>query len=225
MAKAWTKAWSVRLGVLLAAMALAVGLGSASWAAGGQSATGVTVKAQNPGTSSANSDLRITLTAHSEAGTVDNPSCRPQDASIRCWGSLVLRIPDAGGLTLQGLEVHRVAVGDISCGHDEGDDNCGGEMTAAAVPSDSPPVQVQVNGISTITGNPGNVTCPLTGIACPAGTKVQVLMTLTDNGPAQYGDTITIDVNQFVEGPNKPAIWQTTEAQTIQQVQIHDDNS
>ena len=219
-----TSVWSARLGVLAAAVVLLAGFGPAAWAAGGQSTPGVTVTAQNPGTSSAGSDLRITLTAHSEASTVADPSCRPQDANIRCWGSLVLRIPDAGGLTLQGLEIHRVAVGNTSCGGDEDEGGCGGDMTAAALPADSAPVQAQVNGLSTITSNPGNELCPATGTVCPVGTKVQVLMTLTDNGPAPYGDTITIDVNQFREGPNKPTIWQTEEPLTIQQVQIHDDN-
>lgn len=215
--------WSARFGVLLAAVTLTLGLGSAAWAAGGQSTPGVTVTAQNPGTSSAGSDLRITLTAHSEASTVANPSCRPQDANTQCWGDLVLRIPGAGGLTLQGLEVHRVAVGDISCSGEE-EDGCGDEMTAPALRSDSAPVQVQVNGISTITNNPGDAFCPATNMVCPVGTKVQVLMTLTDNGPAPYGDTITIDVNQFVTGPNKSTIWQTDAPQAIQQVQIHDND-
>ncbi len=216
-----TRAWSARVGVLLAAVALVAGLGSAAWAAGGQSTPGVTVTAQNPATSSAGSGVRITLTAHSAESTAANPSCRPQDANIRCWGNLVLRIPGAGGLTLQGLQVHRVAVGDISCGGDE--DGCGDEMTAPALPGDSAAVRAQVNGVSTITSNPGNAICPATGTVCPVGTTVQVLMTLTDNGPAQYDDTITIDVNEFVSGPNKPTIWETSAPQTIQQVQIHDD--
>ncbi|MGE5289201.1 MAG: hypothetical protein ACM3ML_18800 [Micromonosporaceae bacterium] len=218
-----TRKWSARAGVLIAALTLAAGLGPAAWAAGGQSTPGVTVTAQNPGAAGTPSQLRLTLTAHSEASTVANPSCRPQDRNLACWGDLVLRVPEIGGLTLKGLEVHRIAVGDITCGGGEDEGDCGGEMTAATTPDNSPPVQAQVNGTSTIT-NPGDAICPVTGTICPAGTKVQVLMTLTDNGAAQYGDTITIDVNQFVPGPNKPTIWETSAPQTIQQVQIHYDN-
>jgi hypothetical protein len=87
----------------------------------------------------------------------------------------------------------------------------------------SPPVQAEVNGVSTITSS-GNAICPVTGTICPMGTKVQVKMTLTDNGPAQYGDTISIEVNQFVPGPSKPAIWQTNAPQTILQVRTHKGN-
>lgn len=203
---------------LLGALALAVGLGPAAWAAGGQSTPGVTVTAQNPGTSGSGSDVRLTLTAHSEASSATNPSCRPQDANIDCWGNLVLRIPEAGGLTLKGLQVHRVAVGDTTCGGED-ESGCGDEMAAALRSQTGYPVTAQVNGLSTIT-DPGNAICPVTNTACPVGTQVQVLMTLTNNGPQQYRDTVTIDVNQFVSGPDKPTIWQGGPL-TVQQVQIH----
>lgn len=88
----------------------------------------------------------------------------------------------------------------------------------AAVTADEQgqPLQAQVNGIAFVT-DPGS-----TGVA--VGTKVQLLMTLTDNGAAQYGDQIDIVVNRFVEGSNKPLLYDTGE-QTIQQVTIHQEGS
>lgn len=204
------KRWGAWLLVPVAALALTAGFSSAAMAQD-NSTPGVTVTAQNPGAPGA---LRITMTAHSAASTVANPSCRPQDRNLDCWGDLVLQAPD--GLRLEGLEVHRIAVGDISCGGEEGG-GCGDEMTAAALDT---PEQAQVNGLSTIAANPAGVTCPATNEPCPVGTTVQVKMTLTDNGPALYRDQISIAVNQFVTGPDKPLIWGTTD-QTIQQVQIH----
>lgn len=184
-------------------------------AAGGQTTPRVTVKAQNPGTSASGSDLRITLTAHSDAGTVTSPSCRPQDANILCWGDLVVRIPDFGGLTLKGLQVHRVAVGDTSCGDgDEGDDECsGGDMTAALA-SGTEPLKLQVNGLSTMTV-PGD-----SGL--PANTQVQVKVTMTDYGPGQYRDTVDVQLNRFAPGMIKPLIY-ATGSQVIQQVDVHND--
>lgn len=205
--------WSVRFAVPFGALVVAIGLGPAALAAGGQSTPGITVTAQNPGTSARGSDLRITLTAHSEASSEANPSCRPQDASIQCWGNLVLRIPAFGDLTLSGLQVHRVAVGDTSCGGDEGG-SCG-DMTAALKPGGPYPVVAEVNGLSVMT-NPGDS-------HLPAGTQVQVKIALTDNGTAQYADTVDVQVNQFGPGSSKPPIYDTG-TQVIQQVQIHDDN-
>ncbi|HET9081003.1 MAG TPA: hypothetical protein VFO01_10885 [Trebonia sp.] len=209
-----TRSWGARLGVPLAAVAVVVGGSQTALAAGGQTTPGVTVTAQNPGTSAQGSDLRITLTAHSEATTQASPSCRPQDASIQCWGSLVLRIPAFGDLTLSGLQVHRVAVGGTSCGGDEGGDSCG-DMAAALRPDGSYPVDAQVNGLSVLT-SPGN-----SGL--PAGTQVQVKIALTDNGTAQYADTVDVQVNQFAQGMTKPLIYDTG-PQTVQQVQIHYEN-
>ncbi len=208
------KTWRVWFGVPFAALALAVGLGPAAWAAGGQSTPGVTVTAQNPGAAGEPSGLRLTLTAHSQVSAVADPSCRPQDANIQCWGDLVLRIPEAGGLTLSGLQVHRIAVGDTACGGDEGGDSCG-DMTAALTPDGSYPVNAQVNGLSVIT-DPGST-------SYPAGTQVQVKIALTDNGGAQYADMASVQVNEFVPGMDKPLIWQTAAPQVIQQVQIHFD--
>lgn len=207
-----TRIWRALFGVPFAALALVVGLGPPAWAASGQSTPGVTVTAQNPGAPGKPSNLRITLTAHSEVSTVADPSCRPQDANIQCWGDLVLRIPEAGGLTLSGLQVHRIAVGATTCGGDEGGDSCG-DMTAALGPDGSYPVDAQVNGLSVIT-DPGST-------SYPAGTQVQVKIALTDNGGAQYADTASVQVNEFVPGTDKPLIWQTAAPQVIQQVQIH----
>lgn len=205
-------AWSTRLGAVLAGLVVAAGLSPAAWAAGGESTPGVTVTAQNPGTSSRGADVRLTLTAHSQASNEANPSCRPQDASIRCWGDLILRIPEAGGLTLTGLQVHRVAVGDTACGGDEGG-SCG-DMTSALKPG-SYPVDAQVNGLSVLT-SPGD-----SGL--PAGTEVQVKIALTDNGPAPYTDTVDVQVNESVSGSTKPLVYDTGPL-VIQQVQIHGDN-
>lgn len=207
-----TRSWSARLGVSFAALALVVGFGPAALAAGGQSTPGVTVTAQNPGTSSQGDNLRITLTAHSEVSAEASPSCRPQDANIQCWGDLVLRIPKFGGLTLSGLQVHRVAIGDTTCGDDEG--GCG-DMTAALKPGTLYPVNAQVNGLSVMT-NPGD-----SGLA--PGTQVQVKIALTDEGPASYADLVDVQVNEFVEGSIKPLIYDTG-SQVIQQVRIHYDN-
>ena len=74
------------------------------------------------------------------------------------------------------------------------------------------PNQAQVNGLSVLT-DPGN-----SGL--PVGTQMQVKITLTDNGTAQYADTVDVLVNQFVPGSTKPFVYDTG-AQTIQQVQIH----
>jgi hypothetical protein len=203
---------AIRAALPAALLGTLLSSGPAVWAAGGATTPGVTVSAQNPGEAGALSSLRLTLTAHSEASALESPSCRPQDANLRCWGSLVLRIPDFGGLALSGLEVHRVAVGDTSCGGEEDDGDCGGEM---AIPAEQGvyPIEAQVNGLSTIT-DPG-------ASGLPAGTQVQVKITLSDNGTAQYQDTVDVQVNQFVAGPVKPLVYDTGQ-QTVQQVQIHE---
>lgn len=172
---------------------------------GGQSTPGVTVTAQNPGTSALGSTLRITLTAHTDKSAVPDPSCRPQDATLRCTASLVLAIPGAGGLSISGFQVHKIAVGSTSCG-----DDCGGE--GMAVPAVSG-VTATVHGIAILT-DPGN-----TGME--RGSTVQVFINLTDNGTAQYGDQAQILIRPFVEGPNKPGWSYDSGWQTIQQVQIH----
>ena len=204
---------TLKVGGLLAVLAL-LAWAPAARAQSGQSTPGVTVMAQNPGTDRQGSDLRLTLVAHTAASTVANPSCRPQDATLRCWGDLVLRLPAAGGLALQGLEVHRVAVGDISCGDESGDSCSDGGMAAPA--STTFPLQAQVNGLSVLT-DPGT-----SGL--PVGTTVQVQITLTDTGTAHDLATAEVQVRQFVPGPNKPLIVDTG-PQRIQQVQIHRDGS
>lgn len=202
-----------RLGATLAVLALALAFAAPASAAGGESTPGVTVTAQNPGTSRLGSDVTLALTAHTEESTVTDPSCRPEDTTLECSGSLTLRIPEYGDLAVGNFEVHRVAVGDIGCG-DEGDDGgCGGhEAQAVVLAEPTPPVQAQVNGVGFVkwSGNTG----------LPVGTKLQLKFTLTDNGPARYGDQVVVQVNRFVEGPDKPLLYLSA-PQLVQQVQIH----
>ena len=73
-------------------------------------------------------------------------------------------------------------------------------------------MKAYVNGLSTIV-KPG-----FSGL--PSGAKVQVKLTLTDNGAARYADAVDIVVNEFVDGPVKPLIYDSGE-QIIQQVAIH----
>lgn len=200
-----------RLGATLAVLALALAFAAPASAAGGESTPGVTVTAQNPGTSRLGSDMTLALTAHTEESTVINPSCRPEDVTLECWGSLTLRIPEYGDLAVGNFEVHRVAVGDIGCG-DEGDEaGCGGHGADAALAAPTLPVQAQVNGVGFVkwSGNTG----------LPVGTKLQLKFTLTDNGPARYGDQVVVQVNRFAEGPDKPLLY-VSEPQLVQQVQI-----
>lgn len=203
------RVWLVALlGVLPMVMAPTAPAGAA-----GESTPAVTVKAMNPASSKLGSDLELMLTAHTEPSTLPNPSCRPQDMTLECWGSLVLRIPQYGDLAVGGFEVHRVAIGDISCGgHDGGeDDGCGDHETVMALVTGEP-VRAQVNGVARVMW-PGN-----TGLS--VGTKVQVQFTFTDNGARQYGDQVTFEVREFVEGADKPLLY-TSGTETIKQVQIH----
>ena len=181
-------------------------------AAGGASTPGVTVTAVNPTGTKEGSDLVMTLTAQTEASSVPNPSCRPQDVTLECWGSLVLRIPKFGDLMVGEFQVHRVAVGDIACGGDDGDDGCGDHEMVVSALATTPPLKAQVNGVGVVkwSGNTG----------LPVGTMVQVKLTLTDNGKARYQDQVVVQVNLFVPGPTKPLLY-LSEPETIQQVQIH----
>lgn len=209
--------WAARFGVLLGALAVVIPFGPAAFAQGGLSTPGVTVTAQNPGTHG-DDGMRITLTAHAEQSTVPNPDCRPQVGTLRCWGSLVLRIPDAGGMSVSDFQVHQVAVGDISCG-DEGSGGCEDDMAALAADPPGYPVKAEVNGVAVLT-DPGTLTYQ--GQQVPPGTKVQLKITLTDKGTAQYVDQVDVQVNLFVSGSPKPLLWDTR-TQTVQQVQIHFD--
>jgi hypothetical protein len=181
-------------------------------AAGGESTPGVTVTALNPTGARDGSDLVITLTAQTEASSVSNPSCRPQDVTLQCWGSMVLRIPKYGDLMVGDFQVHRVAVGDIACGGDEGDDGCGDHQMAATALAVGTPLNAQVNGVGVVKWS-GN-----TGLS--VGTTVQVKLTLTDNGKAKYLDEVVVQVYLFVSGPTKPLLYQSG-PETIQQVQVH----
>lgn len=219
------RTWVARSGVLMGALAFVIPFNPAAFAQGGQSTPGVTVTAQNPGTYG--DGLRITLTAHAEQSTVQNPDCRPQSATITCWGSLVLRIPDAGGMSVSGFQVHRVAVGDTGCGDEESGGCEGGDMAAMAAEPPGYPVEAQVNGVAVLT-DPGTLTyppgTPQAGQPVAPGTTVQLKMTLTDNGTAQYRDQVDVQVNLFVSGSVKPLLYDTG-AQTVQQVQIHFEGS
>ncbi len=204
----------------VAALALAVGftLGGAPTASAvhGESTPGLVVTAENPGGTQA-SDLRITMTAHSELTGVPDP-CRPTATTMECWGSLVLRLPELGGLSLRGLDVHRVALleGD---GHDggtcgDGGDECGGEGgMAVTVSALTLPAHLIVNGTSTVSA-PGT-----SGLS--AGSVVQVKMTLVDYGPAQGADTIAITINRFAGEDNWQLVY-ATGVRIIQQVSVHE---
>ena len=174
--------------------------------AAGTTTPGVTVTATNPASARSGSDLFVSLTAHSESTTVPDPSCRPEDQTVRCWGSLMLRIPEYGDLAVGNFEVHRVAVGDISCG-DEG--GCGDGMLAAATTGE--PVQAQVNGVGVVkwAGNSG----------LTVGDTLQLKLTLTDYGTAQYQDQLVVQVSRFIEGSDKPQLY-LSRSETIRQVRI-----
>jgi len=195
---------------LLTAVALVVAV-AAPVAAAGNSTPGVTVTAANPAGSRIGSDLDLSLSAHTELSTAADPSCRPQDANMECWGSLVLRIPKFGDLAVGNFEVHRVAVGDIACGDEGGeDDGCGDhEMSAMGVVAG--PMLAQVNGVAYVKW-PGN-----TGLA--VGTKLQLKFTLSDNGTGSYVDTVVVQVNLFVPGPDKPLLYRSA-PELIRQVTI-----
>lgn len=179
---------------------------------GGTSTAGATVTAINPAAATRDGNLHLALSAHVENGTVEDPSCRPQDSTLNCWGSLFLRIPDAGGLTLSGLEVHRVGVGDVSCG-DEHDDGCEGhDVSVRSTTGVDLPVEAVVNGVAVVR-NPGT-------IDARPGSTVQLKIRLMDNSDALDADQIDVQVNEFVPGPVKPELYRSG-VQTIQQVQIH----
>lgn len=197
---------------LACVLPVAVAASAPAAAAGGLSTPGVTVVAVNPGTRVGANDLAFALTAHSALAPITDPaSCRPQDRSLRCWGSLTLRVPDLGGLKISEFEVHRVVVGDTSCADEGGEDEgCGDRAIDATTTGQA--VEAQVNGVAVVT-DPGSS-------GYPAGTPVQVKVALIDNGPALYGDQAEVVVNEFVPGPVKPLIYDSG-VQTVEQVQIH----
>ncbi len=198
-----------RLVALLAVVPLAAAFAPPAYAAQGESTPGVTVIASNPGVRSDTSDLGIALTAHTETSTLDSPSCRPEDLTLRCWGSLTLRVPELGMRVTQ-LQVHRVVVGDIACGEDGG---CAdGEGDGIVPTAAGEPLQAQVNGLAVLQA-PGN-----SGYS--AGTQVQVKITLTDNGSAPYADQAEVTINAFISDDDKPQIYHSPPA-PVQQVQIH----
>lgn len=192
--------------VVLAAATIAVAAPPAS--AAEPTTPGATVVAQNPFHPGRASAMGLTLVAHSAASTSEAPSCRPEDATLRCWGYLTLRLPAFGGMTVRGLEVHRLTVGSTGCsGEDEG--GCGHD---AALTATYKGTEAQVNGLSRITV-PGR-----SGL--PVGTQVQVQIALHDNGARPYADTVDVQINRFVAGSVKPLIYDSGE-QTVQQVWIH----
>jgi hypothetical protein len=199
--------------VALLAVAGAVSVAAPAYAASGASTPGVTVTATNPAGPKEGSDLKLSLTAHTDPSTVTDPSCRPQDKTLECSGSLVLRIPALGDLAVGDFVVHRLAVGDIACGDEGGEeDGCGDHAMSVTTPVVPEPVLVQVNGVGVVKW-PGN-----TGLT--VGTKLQLKFTLTDNGRAKYQDSVVVEVRLFVEGSDKPLLYRSP-LETIQQVQIH----
>lgn len=202
-----------RLSALVAALAVGATLAPGAAAQPGGSTPGAVVTAANPGTSARGGAFFLSLTAHSAKSSGATASCRPQDATLRCFGSLVLRIdlPGTGGeVTLAGLEVHRVAVGDASCG------GCGGDEATEAAAGPAGPAgdesdEAAVNGRSTVTrGTP----------ELPTGTPVQVKAVLVDNGNAPYSGRADITINAFVPGSSKPEIASTGDV-AVEQVAIH----
>ena len=185
--------------------------GGGSGGQGRRLTASVIVTAQNPGTSSRGSEIRISLTAQApRAPWRTRPADRRTPPST--VGLAGLRIPESfagiGGLAVTGFEEHRIAVGDISC-----DDSCEEDAaTALATRVPGQASQAQVNSRAVVT-DPGS-----TGLQI--GATVQMKITLTDNGQAQYQDEIAIEGNSFVPGSNKPLLG-ATGPQTIQQVQIH----
>ena len=203
--------WGARLAALLSASALGLAFSSAAFARGA-STPGATVIVENPGTHSGASDLRVGLTASSEQSTATNPTCGSGSQGLRCSGSLTLTVPERGGMTVTSFQVHRVAVGNISCSGDDEDGCDSSEAQPAATEAVSlEAVRAQVNGRGALSV-PGD-----TGLA--VGTAVQVKIALIDNGPAQYEDVADVQVNLFVEGSKKPLIYESG-SQLVEQVDV-----
>lgn len=202
-------------GLLLAAPLVIAVPAQPAAAAEAASTPGATVTAVNPAAATRHGNLHIALDAHAENSSVDHPSCRPQDATLRCWGSLVLRIPEAGGFSVSGFQVHRVAVGDVSCGDDH-DDGCGDhEATTSSTTGIVPPVQAVVNGVAVVR-DPGT-----TGQR--RGSMVQLKIRLVDESEALDADLVDVQVSKFVPGQVKPELYRSG-PRTIQQVRIHADD-
>lgn len=195
---------------LVAAWTMVGGFTPAAYAAGGLSTPGATVIAMNLGGPWAQNPMSLLLMAHAQASTVANPSCRPEDKNIDCWGWLMLRLPQFGGMSVTGLQVHRVAVGNVACGDGGGCGDASATPTGAIVPAaGGTGVQAQVNGLGRLV-SPGSS-------KLPTGTQVQVKITLTDNGHTPYRDVADVQVNQFISDSSKPLIYDSG-PQTIQQV-------
>ncbi len=203
--------WGARLAALLSSPVLGLAFSSAAFARG-VSTPGATVVVENPGTHGGASDLRIGLSASSERSTATNPTCGSGSQGLRCSGSLTLTVPERGGMTVTSFQVHRVAVGNISCGGDH-EDGCDASETqlVATEAGGLGAVRAQVNGRGLLSV-PGD-----TGLA--AGTPVQVKIALVDNGPGQYRDVVDLRVNLFVEGSKKPLIYESG-SQLVEQVEV-----
>jgi len=224
------KAVAMTLGAVIGVMSLATALTLPAYAAHGESTQGVTVRAVNPTNQAGSDGLAITLVAHSERNAgEDGTSCRPQDQNMECFGALRLTVPEMGGMKISHFVVHRIAIvgpghgggGGGDHGDEHGDEHSDGHtdghgeetssLTAKAEPN-AEPTRIQVNGIAVIR-NPGSS-------GFDRGTIVQVKLTLIDNGKSRYGDQVEVTVNEFVEGPVKPLIYQSGPV-TVQQVQLH----
>lgn len=73
------------------------------------------------------------------------------------------------------------------------------------------PLGAVVNGVAVLR-NPGS-----TGE--PAGTKVQLKISVTDNGDAMHSGVVDVQVNKFVPGPVKPELYRSG-PQPVQLVQM-----
>ncbi|MDO8151776.1 hypothetical protein [Isoptericola sp. b408] len=187
-------------------------------AAEGESTPGVTMTAVNPASALRDGGLRIALTAHSGTDGDGVTSCRPQDATIDCWGSLVLQTPGSDGLRLADLEVHRVMVGGEGGGHGPGGGHGGGHdghdghLAFPDAVVDGAGQQAVVSG-QAVLRDPGS-----TGL--PRGSAVQVRIHLTDVSQVAGHDLVDVQVNELVHGPVKPVLYESG-PQPVQQVGIH----
>lgn len=198
----------LRLLPLVALLPLSMAYTPLASAAEGETTPGLTVSAMAQAKHAGDSPISLHLNVRSEQVMLDEAgSCRPKDANLKCWGSLRLRVADMGGMLIGSFEVHRIAlVGEGEGGHgeDHGDDH-GDDHNHAIAPMAKAAAEgsqrIAVSGVGVIK-RPGT-----SGFA--RGTLVQVKIMLTDNGSSRNGDTVDVTVNEFVEGPSKPLIYQS----------------
>ncbi|MEG3615079.1 hypothetical protein [Isoptericola haloaureus] len=199
-----------RLSGTLLAVLLVGATAQVAAAAEGESTPGVTVTAVNPVSALRDGGLRVALTAHSGTDGSGVTSCRPQDATIDCWGSLVLQTPGPDGIRLADLEVHRVMVGGPGLGHGPG--GPGGHVGHPGATAAGAGQQAVVSG-QAVLRDPGS-----TGL--PRGSAVQVRIHLADVSQVAGHDLVDVQVNELVHGPVKPVLYESG-PQPVLQVGIH----